>query len=140
MEVPARGWLTGPLCAAALASLPWAWLAPGAAAFGLLAVCGVAALGLAFEAPIRRRRDEITPGLGALAGFLVALLAHPSVVLVWAAIGQGDGGDGIDEVVAGLLVGTGFTLLVWGWVTLPAGALAGWLAGRRVRRRPAGTV
>lgn len=140
MEAPPWGWrigwptgsLAGALCvAAAVAGLPVSFLAPG------LAACAVAAalvLGLVAERVLRRA--PVTDGVGALAGIVVALLAHPAMALVYAAVvaptGEFDNLGELTEVLVGV---PALTLLYWGWVTLPVGGLGGWVAGKLVMRR-----
>ena len=76
---------------------------------------------------------------GALAGALTGLLAHPVawyLALVWNyAIGQtsslGDRSTNALESLAGAFIMTFWSLLIAGWLTVPAGAVVGFLLARR---------
>jgi hypothetical protein len=76
---------------------------------------------------------------GALAGALTGLLAHPVawyLALVWNYLlghtsSLGDTPSGPLESLAGCLVMTFWSLLIVGWLTVPAGAVVGFLLARR---------
>jgi hypothetical protein len=82
--------------------------------------------------PVSRRR-------GALAGALTGLLAHPVawyLALVWNYLlghtsSLGDKPSNPLESLAGCLVMTFWSLLIVGWLTVPAGAVVGFLLARR---------
>lgn len=131
-----RGWPVGGLtgwlgAAAALAGLPWALGNDGMPVFAGCAGVATLLLGLAAERVLARA--PVTGRVGALAGIVVALLAHPGMMLVYTvgAVPAGEYAD-LGEFTAGTFGMTMVTLVWWGWVTLPLGALAGWIAGQVV--------
>lgn len=143
------GWLGG---AAALAGAPWTFageaLRSAGEALRSLAGCAVVAtllLGLTAERVLARA--PVTDGVGALAGIVVALLAHLGMMLVYAvwAVPAGEY-DSVGEFAVGTFGTTVLSLMWWGWVTLPLGGVAGWTAGQVVMHQhfrrataPAGT-
>jgi hypothetical protein len=107
----------------------------------LVVASGVAAFAVSFVVwrllcgsghPVSGRR-------GALAGALTGLLAHPVawyLALVWNYLlghtsSLGDTPSGPLESLAGCLVMTFWSLLIVGWLTVPAGAVVGFLLARR---------
>ena len=131
------GWLAGCLgLAAALAGLPWTFAGGPFRVMALSAVVATVLLGLAAERVLARA--PVTDGVGALAGIAVALLAHPGMALVFAAVlAPGGEFDSAGDLAAGVFGVTVLSLLYWGWVTVPLGGLAGWAAGALVLRHQA---
>ena len=136
-----RGWpvgrLTGWLClAAALAGLPWSFV--NQALLRLTGCAVLATLGLGLAAERLLRRSPVTDGVGALAGIVVAPLAHLGMMVVYAVWAVPAGRfDSAEEAVAAIFGTTVLSLLYWGWATVPLGGLAGWVAGRGVMRQQA---
>ena len=78
---------------------------------------------------------------GGLVGVLTGLLAHPVawyLTIVWSyAIGErsslGDRMMNPLEGVPGCFVFALWSILLMGWLTVPAGGIAGWMLGRALR-------
>lgn len=133
------GWPTGSLAgclgvAAAVAGLPWAFVGDDLRGLAASAVVAAVLLGLLAERVLAR--SPVTDGVGALAGIVVAALAHPGMALLFSAV-QAPTGEirSAGEFAVGVFGATLLTLLYWGWVTLPLGGLGGFVAGRVVMRR-----
>jgi hypothetical protein len=129
------GWLAACLCVAAgLAGLPWIF--HDRVFLGLAASAVVATLVLGLAAERALGRAPVRGGVGALAGIVVALSAHFGMALIYvtAAAMTGASASG-RSVPGGVLDLTGLSLLVWGEVTVPLGAVAGVIAGGQIRLR-----
>ena len=104
----------------------------GAAAFGL---------SLLFWRLFCASDQLISARRGALVGVLTGVLAHPVawyLAIVWnyasgARTPLGDRALNPIEGLAGCLVLAFWSLLLTGWITVPAGGILGWILGRTLR-------
>lgn len=124
--------------AAAITALPWAF-AGGTlvlTAFGAITTALLVSVGFGRVLTASRPSPRLVSAIAA--GVLVALLSHLGMALVWVLSDIGQGQFAIGDVLALAFV----SLLYYGWVTLPAGAIAGGIAcsRRRKRLRAAGSV
>jgi hypothetical protein len=113
------GWQSLPICS-------------GAAAFGL---------SLLFWRLFYPSDQLLSARRGALVGILTGVLAHPVawyLAIVWnyasgARTSLGDPVLNPLEGLTGCLVFAFWSLLLTGWITVPAGGILGWILGRTLR-------
>lgn len=85
----------------------------------------------------------VSPRRGAFVGILTGVLAHPVLwylAIVWnyASGTRSSLGDRPANPIEGLtacLVFAGWSLLLTGWITVPAGGILGWILGRTLQPR-----
>jgi hypothetical protein len=93
--------------------------------------------------------DQLISGRrGALVGVLTGGLAHPlawylTIVWSYASGAKSSLGDRMLNPLEGLaacFVYAGFSVVLTGWLTVPAGGIVGWVLGKVLRARQAGGV